>query len=90
MRFETPNSMARWDSPLFTVQSDDVMPCKEICEAIFSNQKPRPNMSTQNPPLMSPNFVHETDKILQVRWLEKKVLALDDELILELSNALVL
>uniref|UniRef100_H2ZEG6 Protein KTI12 homolog n=1 Tax=Ciona savignyi TaxID=51511 RepID=H2ZEG6_CIOSA len=64
-RFETPNSMARWDSPLFTVNAGDKMQMDEICDAIFKKTKQKPNLSTQNPPLMSPTFVYEADKILQ-------------------------
>nr|XP_026695236.1 protein KTI12 homolog [Ciona intestinalis] len=64
-RFEAPNSMSRWDSPLFTINPDDKLPSQDICDAIFKTKKQKPNLSTQNPPLMSPTFVYEADKMLQ-------------------------
>jgi len=66
-RFEAPNPSARWDSPLFTIQVDDQLPDDDIISALFEKQTPKPNLSTQNPPLMSPSFVHEADQVLQVR-----------------------
>lgn len=39
MRFEEPNAMARWDSPLFTVLWDDPMPpCAKIWEAVVESR----------------------------------------------------
>lgn len=66
-RFEPPNSMNRWDSPLFTIQTTDQLPFDDIFNALFAKSMPKPNMSTQNPPLMSPSFIHEVDIMLQVR-----------------------
>ena len=66
MRFEEPNSMARWDSPLFYVNIHENVPCADICNALFQAIKQKPNMSTQNPPLMTPEFLSEVDKVLQV------------------------
>ncbi|XP_051776315.1 protein KTI12 homolog [Erpetoichthys calabaricus] len=65
MRFESPDSRNRWDSPLFTVQKDDILPFEEICDAIFSRKAPPPNQSTQSQPLSSTNFLYELDKVTQ-------------------------
>ncbi|XP_018423139.1 PREDICTED: protein KTI12 homolog [Nanorana parkeri] len=64
-RFEAPDSRNRWDSPLFTVQKDDVLPLEQICNAIFHRKAPPPNQSTQTQPLSSTNFLHELDKVTQ-------------------------
>lgn len=50
-RYEEPNGMARWDSPLFTVPWDDVdPPCEAIWEAIVGSdgkaKTVRPNAAT--------------------------------------------
>eukprot|EP00118_Oscarella_pearsei_P013463 m.107654 g.107654 ORF g.107654 m.107654 type:complete len:59 (+) comp37305_c0_seq6:543-719(+) len=47
MRFEEPNALNRWDSPLFTVNVDDSLPCELIYKAIFERKAPPPNQSTQ-------------------------------------------
>ncbi|XP_041355493.1 protein KTI12 homolog [Gigantopelta aegis] len=65
MRFEEPKPNNRWDSPLIVVQSDDRLPCKEICDAIFERKAPPPNHSTQSQPLSSTNFLHELDRVTQ-------------------------
>ncbi|XP_007906264.1 protein KTI12 homolog [Callorhinchus milii] len=65
MRFESPDSRNRWDSPLFTVQKDDTLPFQAICDAIFHRKAPPPNQSTQNQPLSSTNFLYELDKVTQ-------------------------
>ena len=66
MRFETPNSQSRWDSPLFVVLPEDQLPCEQIASALFQRKAPPPNMSTQSQPLSSTNFLHELDKITQI------------------------
>ena len=38
-RFEEPNSMARWDSPLFTVSSLDPLPADAIWQSVTSGAK---------------------------------------------------
>ncbi|CDZ97683.1 RNA polymerase II elongator associated protein [Phaffia rhodozyma] len=46
MRFEEPSSMARWDSPLFTIGWDDQsLPFDSIWAAITSGIKPKANPS---------------------------------------------
>ncbi|XP_066448363.1 protein KTI12 homolog [Eleutherodactylus coqui] len=64
-RFEAPDSRNRWDSPLFTVQKDDLLPLEHISNAIFHRKAPPPNQSTQTQPLSSTNFLHELDKVTQ-------------------------
>ena len=65
MRFEPPVSRNRWDSPLFTVQSDDDLPSEDICIALFERKAPPPNQSTQSQPLSSTNFLYELDRVTQ-------------------------
>lgn len=64
-RFEAPDSRNRWDSPLFTVLRDDVLPLEAISDALFKRKAPPPNQSTQSQPLSSTNFLYELDKITQ-------------------------
>lgn len=65
MRFEAPESRNRWDSPLFTIQVDDELPGLGICDALFHQKTPKPNMSTQNPPLMKTEYIYEVGKKTQ-------------------------
>ncbi|XP_071787849.1 protein KTI12 homolog [Asterias amurensis] len=65
MRFEPPESRHRWDSPLFSVQPEDELPCQAICDAIFFRKAPPPNLSTVSQPLSATNFLHELDRITQ-------------------------
>ena len=48
MRFEEPNSMVRWDSPLFTVlwEEEDV-PADEIWKAVTAGDVKAPHAGTQ-------------------------------------------
>lgn len=50
-RYEEPNGMARWDSPLFTVvDEDETPPCDQIWEALVGSDGKakvvRPNAAT--------------------------------------------
>ncbi|KAG8902333.1 hypothetical protein FRB99_004616 [Tulasnella sp. 403] len=45
MRFEEPNSMARWDSPLFTVSSDDTLPVDAIWQTLMTGAKASLNVA---------------------------------------------
>ncbi|XP_013185913.1 protein KTI12 homolog [Amyelois transitella] len=65
LRFEEPNSNNRWDSPLFTVQPADTLDLDSVYKVLFEKKPPPPNMSTQNPPLSSTNFLYELDKVTQ-------------------------
>ncbi|CAK1548858.1 unnamed protein product [Leptosia nina] len=75
LRFEEPNSNNRWDSPLFTVQPTDTLNMDAIYDVLYKRKPPPPNMSTQNPPLSSTNFLYELDSTTQAiakRILEAK------------------
>jgi len=65
MRFEAPDGRHRWDSPLFTIQSYDVLPFNEIAASLFERKAPAPNQSTQSLPLTSTNFLYELDCVTQ-------------------------
>ncbi|XP_042352140.1 protein KTI12 homolog isoform X1 [Plectropomus leopardus] len=65
LRFEAPDSRNRWDSPLFTILKDDMLPFEAISDALFKRKAPPPNQSTQSQPLSSANFLYELDKITQ-------------------------
>jgi protein KTI12 len=55
MRFEEPSSMARWDSPLFTVAWDDAtLPFDEIWTTLTTGTKKKANTSTV-PVCLSPS-----------------------------------
>ncbi|TFK75268.1 chromatin associated protein KTI12 [Pluteus cervinus] len=46
LRYEEPSSMARWDSPLFTLWDDDVIPGSQIWDLITKGDIKAPNMGT--------------------------------------------
>lgn len=48
MRYEPPEGRNRWDSPLFTIQSEDILPFEEIEGALYARKAPTPNQSTQS------------------------------------------
>ncbi|CAH0404317.1 unnamed protein product [Chilo suppressalis] len=82
LRFEEPNSSNRWDSPLFTVQPTDSIDLDAIYRVLYEKKPPPPNMSTQNPPLTSTNFLYELDKVTQAvtkQILEAKQLNISGE-----------
>ncbi|KAL8806517.1 MAG: hypothetical protein Q9182_001300 [Xanthomendoza sp. 2 TL-2023] len=69
-RYEEPNGMTRWDSPLFTVPYDDVTPpCEEIWNALIGTEgelkKVKPNMATVMKPAAESNYLYELDQITQ-------------------------
>ncbi|KAH3707066.1 protein KTI12 homolog [Dreissena polymorpha] len=64
-RFEEPRSNNRWDSPLFVIQKDDVLPLDAISDALLKKKAPAPNASTAPQPLSSTNFLYELDKTTQ-------------------------
>ncbi|CAH2084066.1 unnamed protein product [Euphydryas editha] len=80
LRFEEPNPNNRWDSPLFTVQPTDELDLEAVYKVLFEKKPPPPNMSTQNPPLSSTNFLYELDNVTQAiskHILDSKQLNLD-------------
>lgn len=65
MRYEEPQHSNRWDSPLFTVFPEESLDEEIVYSALFEQKPLVPNMSTQNPPLSSTNFLFEMDRITQ-------------------------
>ncbi|KTW29420.1 hypothetical protein T552_01371 [Pneumocystis carinii B80] len=66
MRYEEPNSLAKWDSPLFTViYSDLSSPVDSIWEILSSKKMIKPNASTIVKPLPSSDYLFELNKITQ-------------------------
>jgi protein KTI12 len=71
-RYEEPNAMARWDSPLFTVLWDDATPpCEAIWDAIIGSDAEggkkivRPNQATVLKAASSEDYLYELDKSTQ-------------------------
>nr|XP_012219281.1 PREDICTED: protein KTI12 homolog [Linepithema humile] len=64
-RYETPNSKNRWDAPLFAITPEDELICDEIYRSLYEVKSPKPNQSTQCPPLASTNYLYELDTITQ-------------------------
>jgi len=66
-RYEEPNGMTRWDSPLFTIPySDPTTPNEEIWEALVGSDGKakvvRPNAATVLKPAAEQNYLYELDK----------------------------
>ncbi|KAJ9638815.1 kti12, chromatin associated [Coniosporium tulheliwenetii] len=66
-RFEEPNGMTRWDSPLFTVLYDDeTPPFEQIWDAMVGSDGKakvvRPNQATVLKPATEQNYLYELDK----------------------------
>jgi protein KTI12 len=71
-RYEEPNAMARWDSPLFTVLWDDEMPpCEGIWDAVVGSEAEggkkvvRPNQATVMKKPSSEDYLYELDRSTQ-------------------------
>ncbi len=71
-RYEEPNAMARWDSPLFTVLRDDETPPYDaIWEALVGSEAEggkkivRPNHATVLKAPASENYLYELDRTTQ-------------------------
>ncbi|KAL8669253.1 MAG: hypothetical protein Q9168_006153 [Polycauliona sp. 1 TL-2023] len=69
-RYEEPNGMTRWDSPLYTVPYDDATPPGEaIWNAMIGTEaelkKVRPNLATVMKPAAESDYLYELDKITQ-------------------------
>lgn len=66
-RYEEPNGMTRWDSPLFTVLDDDeTPPFDQIWDALVGSDGKakvvRPNQATVLKPATEQNYLYELDK----------------------------
>ncbi|KAJ8679939.1 hypothetical protein QAD02_015726 [Eretmocerus hayati] len=64
-QYEVPDSKNRWDSPLFIVNPEDEMPCDKIFSSLFEVKAPKPNMSTQSPPVSANNYLYDMDRVTQ-------------------------
>ncbi|KAL8736104.1 MAG: hypothetical protein Q9181_002545 [Wetmoreana brouardii] len=69
-RYEEPNGMTRWDSPLFTVPYEDTTPpFEDIWNASIGNEgelkKVRPNQATVMIPAAASDYLYELDKTTQ-------------------------
>lgn len=65
MRFEEPENRSRWDSPLFVILPEQRLEFDEISKVLFGKKAPPPNMSTQNAPLSSTNFLFDLNKVVK-------------------------
>ncbi|KAF2278794.1 chromatin associated protein KTI12 [Westerdykella ornata] len=66
-RYEEPNGMTRWDSPLFTVLDEDkTPPIDQIWDAMIGSDGKakvvRPNQATVLKPATEQNYLYELDK----------------------------
>eukprot|EP01133_Synstelium_polycarpum_P008662 gene8662-10167_t len=64
-RFEAPNPKNRWDSPLFTLEPQHVLPFDMLNKTLFEVQELRPNYATQSQPISATNFVHQLETMTQ-------------------------
>lgn len=65
MRYEEPNQDLKWDSPLFTIISDDpseTLPLDEIWDALVLKRPPPPNAATLVKATSGNDFLQELDK----------------------------
>lgn len=63
MRYEEPEGRNRWDAPLFMIFPEQILDKDAIYSSLFKKSAPKPNMSTQNPPLSSTNFLYDLDQV---------------------------
>ncbi|KAJ2228152.1 kti12, chromatin associated [Coemansia sp. RSA 485] len=67
MRYEEPNAMAKWDSPLFTVVQhiNDELPFDRIWQSVVEKRALAPNFATAVKPVAETNYLFELDRITQ-------------------------
>jgi protein KTI12 len=72
-RYEEPNAMARWDSPLFTIPWDDAEPsCDAIWDAVIGSETEggkrvvRPHQATVPKKVSGEDYLYELDRCTQV------------------------
>lgn len=80
LRFETPDSSNRWDSPLFVLFPSDPLPESDLVDVLLHRKPPPPNQSTQSQPLSTVDFLHELDRQTQV--IMTKILELQNQQLL--------
>lgn len=64
-RYEEPNGMTRWDSPLYTVPYDDeTPPLEELWDTLVGGKAKavKPNSATVLAPATEQNYLYELDK----------------------------
>ncbi|KAH7380360.1 chromatin associated protein KTI12 [Phaeosphaeria sp. MPI-PUGE-AT-0046c] len=66
-RYEEPNGMTRWDSPLFIVVEEDATPpCEQMWDALVGSDGKmkvvKPNLATVLKPATEQNYLYELDK----------------------------
>lgn len=69
MRYEEPNGVLRWDSPLFNLVSDDIeetIPINEVWNALVMKQPPPPNSATVIRDQVGTDFLQELDRETQL------------------------
>ncbi|XP_025154615.1 protein KTI12 homolog isoform X2 [Harpegnathos saltator] len=64
-RYEAPDGKNRWDAPLFAITPEDELIGDDIYKSLYKVKAPKPNLSTQCPPLASTNYLYELDAITQ-------------------------
>ncbi|KAF3281886.1 hypothetical protein TWF970_001842 [Orbilia oligospora] len=65
-RYEEPNGMTRWDSPLFVVPwMDEDIPGEEIWNAMVNNEAVKPHLATVLKPAAEANYLQILDKTTQ-------------------------
>nr|XP_034192127.1 protein KTI12 homolog isoform X1 [Osmia lignaria] len=65
MRYEAPDNKNRWDTPLFALSAEDELNFDEIYKSLYEVKAPKPNLSTQCPPLSSTNYLYDLDTVTQ-------------------------
>ncbi|EPS43767.1 hypothetical protein H072_2243 [Dactylellina haptotyla CBS 200.50] len=64
-RYEEPNPMTRWDSPLFVVPWMDDIPGEDIWNAMVNNDAVKPHLATVLKPATEANYLQVLDKATQ-------------------------
>lgn len=63
-RYEEPNGMAKWDSPLFAIgYEDEELPIDEIWDQLILRKPKPPNQATSIKPVTPMNYLTELDRI---------------------------
>ncbi|XP_043786020.1 protein KTI12 homolog [Apis laboriosa] len=92
MRYEAPDNKNRWDIPLFNISPEDELKFDDIYKSLYEVKAPKPNLSTQCPPLSSTNYLYELDIITQEvvnAILSSKQLGIESEFKIPKYNLIV-
>lgn len=66
MRYEEPQASARWDLPLFTLDSsnpNETLPLDEMWDALVLKRAPPPNTATVLKPTLGNDYLQELDRL---------------------------